>query len=167
MKGKMMGSALFAVILMLAFAGAARATDGTIEINQAKVTAGGGFPYPITTSGSYRLTSNLVVSATNTDAIDVTYLNVTIDLNGFSILGPGSGTGIGINGKSTVGVTVKNGSVLDFGSGVWVGNNSIVKSVNASFNSTGSAGGIEVGNNSVVETCTANSNSNARSPATL
>jgi hypothetical protein len=84
------------------------AVDGVIEINQAKVKAGGGhFPFVITQPGSYRLTSNLDVtdatarasgvSAENTTAISVPtgVDNVTIDLNGFAILGPCAGASIG------------------------------------------------------------------------
>jgi hypothetical protein len=44
----------------------------------------------LTLAGSYRLTSNLVVPDANTDAIDVNADEVTIDLNGFSIIGPPS-----------------------------------------------------------------------------
>jgi hypothetical protein len=56
--------------------------DGTIEINQAKVMANGGFPYVISASGSYRLSGGLTVPA-STDGINVTAAKVAIDLNGF------------------------------------------------------------------------------------
>jgi hypothetical protein len=158
MNGKMTASALFAALLMLAYAGVAGAVDGTIEINQAKVTASGGFPYIITTSGSYRLTSNLTVSATNTDAIDANQNYVTIDLNGFSISGPGTGSGIGINSQSLSATTVKNGMIIGFGSGVSLGAFSVVRSITATNNDTGTKVGIAVGNSSTVEGCTANSN---------
>ena len=71
--------------------------DGVIEINQAKVEAAGGFPFIISASGSYRLTSNLdILAAGQTDpqtriGIMVNALddsNVDIDLNGFTIVGP-------------------------------------------------------------------------------
>ncbi len=62
------------------------AVDGAVLINQATVTAAGGFPYKITQPGSYKLSSNLVVPA-DTDGIRVLTSGVTIDLNGFGIIG--------------------------------------------------------------------------------
>jgi hypothetical protein len=82
----MFAAEFFAEDRLVASAGA---VDGTVDINQAKVLATGGFPFLIGTSGSYRLT---VVPA-NTNGIVVTTNNVTIDLNGFSIVGP-AGNGI-------------------------------------------------------------------------
>lgn len=71
------------------------AVDGVIEINQAKALAGGvtpgdtpGFPVIIDQPGSYRLTGDLTVDEVELDAINVRAENVTLDLNGFSILGP-------------------------------------------------------------------------------
>jgi len=86
-------------------AAAAHATDGVIEINQAKAMAGGvtpgdspGFPVTISVGGSYRLTSNLDVAAggqgtpENLGGIVVQAgaapKAVDIDLNGFVLLGP-------------------------------------------------------------------------------
>lgn len=71
---------------------AAYAVDGVVEINQAKILATGGFPYVISASGSYRLTSNISVSAlpspANRTAIRLDIGNVVLDLNGFTISGP-------------------------------------------------------------------------------
>jgi len=77
--------------LALGFATTAAAVDGVIEINSAKVAAGGvtaadtpGYPVTISKSGSYVLTSNLAATLTfGTDFIDVTTDDVTIDMNGF------------------------------------------------------------------------------------
>ena len=116
------------------------ATDGVIEINQAKVVASGGFPFVINEAGSYRLTSNLDVTVAanplNTHAINVIAHRVTIDLNGFSIVGPstctesptncpsvGDGDGIHalVGGDSTSSITVKNGSIRGMGNyGIYV-----------------------------------------------
>ena len=140
---------------MLSFAASAGAVDGTIEINNAKVTAAGGFPYKILASGSYRLTGNLTVLSTSTDAIDVTSPNVTIDLNGFSIVGPGATNGMGINASGEAEVTVEDGTVTGFagsGVGVQTGSFGIVRNVHADANQNG----IKVGSNTVVEGCTAN-----------
>jgi hypothetical protein len=64
------------------------AVDGQVLINQATVNAAGGFPYKITQPGSYRLSGNLIVPNADTTAIQIAASFVTIDLNGFSIIGP-------------------------------------------------------------------------------
>jgi hypothetical protein len=159
MKLKAWSLALFGAAAVLAFTAAAGAVDGTIEINQAKVLANGGsFPYVISNPGSYRLTGNLTVSSTSADAIDVNASQVTIDLNGFSISGPGSSSvGHGIAEPSSSELEVENGTITGFLFGLLIGNNSIVKSVRADSNGSG----IQTGANSVVQGCTANGNSNA------
>jgi len=89
------------------------AVDGVVLINQATVVASGGFPYQITQPGSYRLSSDLVVSG-STNAINITTSNVTLDLNGFTITGPGAYSGVyGIsdNGTSPVAIAIRNGSL--------------------------------------------------------
>lgn len=103
------------------------AVDGVVEINQARALASGGFPVVISEAGSYRLSGNLTVPDANTDAIHVTHDDVTIDLNGFSILGhtvcSGSpvtsctptGFGIGIFSQSKDNITVVNGTVRGMG----------------------------------------------------
>jgi hypothetical protein len=75
---------LFAVLTAPSFA-----VDGVVLINRSSALAGNvtpgdtpGFPVTISVSGRYRLSGNLTVPA-NTDAIDITANNVTIDLNGF------------------------------------------------------------------------------------
>jgi hypothetical protein len=52
-----------------------------------KVEGGSGFPFVISQPGSYRLTGNLTVDQ-NTTAIQIGADNVTLDLNGFAIIGP-------------------------------------------------------------------------------
>src|SRR5882724_6466568 len=97
------------------------AVDGVVLINQAAALAGNvtpgdmpGFPVTISAPGSYRLSGNLTVPNANTTAIELTADNVSIDLNGFSNIGPvvcsgvpvtscgPTGTGSGINTKSAV-----------------------------------------------------------------
>jgi hypothetical protein len=93
------------------------AVDGVIEISQAGTESAGGFPFAISNSGSYRLTSNLTVTTDGVNAINVAGDNlrfVTIDLNGFTIRGTGSGSGQGISAFA-VGLTVRNGTVENFG----------------------------------------------------
>jgi len=112
--------------ILLAFAPAALAVDGTVLINQSTITngltgcpTGGHFPIIICQSGSYRLSGNLTVPDANTDGIDVNAIDVTIDLNGFSISGPGTkgnsfilGTGIQ---SSNINTSVSNGTIRGMG----------------------------------------------------
>ncbi len=142
------------VIAMLVIALApfcALAVDGQILINQSTVMAAGGFPYRITQTGSYKLSGNLTVPDANTTAILVTQDNVTIDLNGFSILGPTVCTGfpvtscsptstnfnagIGVDGQNNRHITVVNGSVRGMGSqGISLGPGGYVEKVHVESN---------------------------------
>jgi parallel beta-helix repeat protein len=151
---KLSATLFLAAVTTLAFAASAGAVDGTIEINQAKVMAAGGFPYKIGTMGSYRLTGNLTVSSTTADAIDVNSNHVTIDLNGFSISGPGSSSANGIDGPSAGALTVENGTITGFAGnfGVVTGNNSIVRNMQVNANGYG----IQTGNQSVISGNTVN-----------
>ena len=102
---------------IIALGSPVRAVDGVIEINQASVTAAGGFPYVISSSGSYRLTSDLDVPDVNTTGISITSANVSLDLNGFTLgcsscAGAGSGRGIA---SSSSNVTVRNGTLQGTG----------------------------------------------------
>ncbi len=62
------------------------AVDGQVLINQSTLNAAGG-TYTITQPGSYKLSGNLMAKDQNTDVIRIASDFVTIDLNGFSILG--------------------------------------------------------------------------------
>lgn len=82
--------ALLVGALVLVAAGPARAIDGVVLIDQAKVNAAGGFPFRITQAGSYRLAGNLVAPLGKT-GIDISAgSSVSLDLNGFSISSAGS-----------------------------------------------------------------------------
>jgi parallel beta-helix repeat protein len=121
--------------VLLGLARPAHAVDGVIEINQARALAGRvtatdgpGFPVTIDQRGSYRLTGDLRLSDPDVDAIHLQsgVSNVTLDLNGFALVGPTAcsgtplscmpnGTGIGIAGTSAnENVTVLNGTVRGF-----------------------------------------------------
>lgn len=111
----------------------AHAVDGVVLIDQASALAGGitpchnpGFPVTLCLPGSYRLSGNLTVPDENTTAIQITVDNVTLDLNGFSILGPtvcsGSplactptGSGRGVDAAGHRNIAVVNGSVQGMG----------------------------------------------------
>ena len=120
--------------LLAGLSGDLYAVDGVVLIDQNRALAGGvtpgdapGFPVTISLAGSYRLTGNLTVPDANTTAILITHDNVTIDLNGFSILGPTVctgkaftlcspiGPGDGVDGGSVKKVTVVNGTVHGMG----------------------------------------------------
>ena len=114
------------------------ASNTVVLIDQAGAAAGNitpgdapGFPVTLSQPGSYRLVSNLVVTG-DVSAIQITADNVTIDLNGYSIIGPNlcsntvpatckpAGTGIGVQAGdgNTVGPTsvkVFNGSIRGMG----------------------------------------------------
>ncbi|KAB2964899.1 MAG: right-handed parallel beta-helix repeat-containing protein [Thermoanaerobaculia bacterium] len=119
----------------------ALASDGRIEINQAKALAGSvtpgdgpGFPVQINAPGSYVLTSDLDLSVApspqNTHGIMVQTGGVTLDFNGFALRGvtvctgqgstlscaplanPGSGYGVYLVGSD---IAVRNGTVRGTG----------------------------------------------------
>ena len=143
---------LFSLAISL-MAPCAFAVDGIVLINQSTVMAGGGFPYVISQPGSYKLSGNLTQTRDGVDAIDINADNVVLDLNGFTITGPGaslSGTP-GTCGSARVGaaqcngifsirtnVTVKNGSIIGFASGLELDNVAeAVSDVTAISNGTG------------------------------
>ncbi len=98
--------------------------------------------------GSYRLSGNLTVPDLNTTAIQITADNVSLDLNGFSIIGPNVCTtglttcaqsaGVGVRGDDSqgsgpLGVGVFNGTVRSMGgAGIrTIGKGSALERVNA------------------------------------
>lgn len=88
-------------------------TDRT-TINGQVVT----LPYTISTPGSYVLTSNLIaVPGHPGSGIVIDSDDVTLDLNGFSIVGvPGSDRGIDTGGSNCNNISISNGVVRDWGS---------------------------------------------------
>lgn len=161
------------LIALSAITAPAYAVDGVVLINQAvalngNVTSGDapGFPVTISVSGSYRLSSNLTVPDADTTAIKVLADDVTIDLNGFSIVGPnvcsaGScsspGKGNGVEALTT-NVKVFNGNVRGMGfRGIQLtGTLGFVEKVHAIFN--GATGILVV--NGIVSLSSATSNGN-------
>jgi parallel beta-helix repeat protein len=68
-------------------------------------------------SGSYYLTGDRHCSSTG---IQVDANDVTIDLMGYSLIGPGSGVVYGIYMNGRTNVEIRNGTIRDFGSmGIW------------------------------------------------
>lgn len=136
--------AVASCILLALCAGHSAHAHAQATIDQAKVMAGGvtpgdgpGFPLKLSAPGTYKLTGNLIVPG-GLDGILVNVPNVTIDLNGFSIIGPGvcnrnAGTGAvtcvgaagprGIDALSALGgsdsaTTILNGTVRGFIQGI-------------------------------------------------
>jgi parallel beta-helix repeat protein len=124
-------------------------------------------PVKITKSGSYQLQTNIVFTNVNTTAILVQADNVTIDLNGFSILGPNicsgfplscnqNGTGKGIDATGHQNIKVYNGTVRGMGNnGIATGDLAIIESVRVIGNG---GGGIAVNGNGMVSSSTVNGN---------
>jgi hypothetical protein len=141
--------------------GVAQAVDGTKLISQNNALAGNvtpgdapGFPVTISQPGSYVLSSNLTVPDAFTTAIEIAADHVTVDLNGFAILGPvdcsggfpcagepppieRGGDGVGsLLDNPRFNITVRNGTVQGMGaSGVSLyGDSNVVEHVNARSN---------------------------------
>jgi hypothetical protein len=138
--------ALVVAALVLA-ASAAHAVDGTIELSQAGVLAGGvspgdaaGYPATISVAGSYRLTSDLVLPSTSgVRGIEVTGGPVRIDLNGFSIIGPGGCTGLppSCSGTlATVGIEISTSQTVRIENGTLTGLLTAVNSTETTGNET-------------------------------
>ncbi len=95
---------------------AAWAGDGQIDIAE--------IPYTISSSGSYIVVDDLSTTATNTAGITIDADNVTLDLNGHAIIGPGkaagsTGDGIYVDGAQ-YNIAIRNGTVRDWrGYGVY------------------------------------------------
>ncbi len=153
-------------------------SDGILEINQVCALTGGcftgdsgGSPVTITQAGSYRLTSNLTLADENASGIVVSAPNVTIDLNGFSIIGittcdesplvcspTGTGSGIGIQACTLdcENLTVRNGSIIGAGNeGLALGKWGRAADLTVASNGNN---GIQARNGVVVQNCSIRSN---------
>jgi hypothetical protein len=149
-----------------------------IPISQADI------PMTINTPGSYYLTEDVSSAGT---AITIIVDDVTIDLAGFALVGPGSGTNYGIYMSARSNVEIRNGTVRNFLYGIYEnsgtgrghrvidvraisngyrgislsGSGHLVKSCTAGNNgssATGTVFGINAGNGSTVTGNTAHNN---------
>jgi hypothetical protein len=161
---------LLSLTILAALACPVYGVDGVVLINQSSALAGNvtpgdtpGFPVTISVSGSYRLSSNLIVPDPSTTAIVITADSVSIDLNGFSIIGPAVCPGTSCFAlvevpaivSSNAGISVSNGTVRGVGTGISLrGPHSRVVNV-AAFGNV--FDGIQV-SSGIVSSCTASSN---------
>jgi parallel beta-helix repeat protein len=118
-------------------------------------------PFVISTPGSYYLTGNLTGIAAS-PGISVEADNVTIDLNGFALIGvAGSLAGIHVPNPQSA-LAVRNGIIRDWDEDGLQGRNAsgcLIESVQALGNGTVIAhGGLLVGDTSVVRACIATQN---------
>jgi hypothetical protein len=130
-----------------------------VLINQALLDQTG-FPYTINSEGSYRLASNITVPS-GFAGIQINTNDVTIDLNGFSIIGtPGSLDGIeGRPSGAYDHITIRNGFVRTMGgAGIDIDAESLVENVHAVNNGSW---GIRVGARSIVRECYSAENGSA------
>jgi hypothetical protein len=89
-------TAALSLVLLAGLASGVEAVDEVQLIDQDLALAGGvtpgdqpGFPVTITRAGSYHLSGNLRVSMPNVHVVEIAADNVALDLNGFTIQGPG------------------------------------------------------------------------------
>ncbi|WP_425259279.1 hypothetical protein ACPOLB_00305 [Rubrivivax sp. RP6-9] len=151
---------------LLAAAGAAQAQQ-TIDHNKAlagNITPGDapGYPITITRSGHYKLMGNLTVPA-GLQAIFIQADDVTLDLNGFTVAGPGTcvraanravtcqGNASQLPGitdpfTAAQGVVVRNGTVRGFGYGISLSGSAIVQDM---FLTQNAISGVSVANGRV------------------
>ena len=73
----------------------------------------------ITESGSYLLLRDITIGEPGT-AIVIAANNVSLNLNGHALVGPGNKQGVGIAIEGVSGVSVHNGTIVGFGTGVRV-----------------------------------------------
>jgi len=110
----------------------ALAIDGRIEISQTAILAGGitpgdapGYPATLSASGSYVLTSDLILpSSSGMRGIEIEGGPAQLDLNGFSILGPGTCTGIPpvcSGSQITVGIEISTSEPVEISNGTLTG----------------------------------------------
>ena len=113
-------------ILLVVLGVLATATAPAVERGKIFI---GGRPTVISSSGSYVLGSSISLSENSIAAagIMITADNVTLDLNGLRITGPGTLKGVGVMIDGASSVTVRNGHIADMAFGVHVAGSSNVR----------------------------------------
>lgn len=124
-------------------------------------------PFAISAQGSYFLTGNLTASG-STAGITISADNVTLDLNGFALVGGGSGSVAGINVPSAQkNILIRNGTVRGWTNGginATNATNSVIQGLRLSNNTANSTfsnvAGLSVGFGSTVKDCVVAQNNN-------
>ncbi|HMP77670.1 MAG TPA: right-handed parallel beta-helix repeat-containing protein [Kiritimatiellia bacterium] len=113
-------------------------------------------PFTVTNPGSYYLTGSLTLLLTNQHGITIAANNVTIDLGGFALIGPGAGfrNAISQDVFNYSNATVRNGSAVNWGPAgqraiSLAGSAALVENIAV----RQSSGGISVGLGSIVRNC--------------
>ena len=125
-------------------------------------------PYKITAEGSYYLTANLTATGAGA-GITIAADNVTLDLDGFALVGGGSGSVTGINVPAThKNILIRNGTVRGWtygGINASNANNSVIQDIRLSNNAAPSIfyniAALTIGNGSIVKGCFVANNTNA------
>ncbi len=146
--------------MLAALASSLYAVDGVVLIDQSHAMAGNitpgdtpGFPVTLSQPGSYRLAGDLIVPDGNTTAIKIIADHVTLDLNGFSIIGPTICTSSPATCPPIaqgIGVQADNGFAADGPRGIRVFNGTV--------RGMGSTGILITGAGALIERVTADSN---------
>ncbi len=131
-----------------------------IAINSANTPGNGSNQFIISSPGSYYLTG-IISGVSGKNGILITNVDVSIDLNGFSMIGSSGGlAGITDGGVSGVGeFRIHNGMIRNWGgAGIDIGHsaNSIIANVIVAFNG---GNGMNVGDGCVLRDCLARNNS--------
>ena len=139
----------------------------TIAVQDAR-TPISSLPFTITTQGSYFLPGNLTASG-STAGIIIAADNVTLDLNGFALVGGGAGNVAGINVPAAQkNIVIRNGTVRGWTNGginALNATNSFIQGIrvsnNTAQNTSSGVAGLSVGNGSKVMDCFVAHNSNS------
>jgi hypothetical protein len=118
----------------------------------------GSLPYEITSPGLYCLARSLTYSGTTGNAITVNASDVTLDLMGFNLSGPGKTAGGGNLGifinSGLENVEIRNGSVTSFGSyGIFANNGKGIRAIGLRVRDNGTSGVLMYGSNHRVIGC--------------
>ena len=153
---------LIALFLLLIFNIANAFADSYVIVGSRGIgTKINTLPYTIASSGYYYIARDLSCDATN-HGITIAADNVTLDLMGFSLNGPGSGNDYdGIYIDTLYNVEIRNGTVRNFkGCGIHEdsSNGNGHRIINIRANNNSSSGIALVGKNNLIEKCTAESN---------
>jgi parallel beta-helix repeat protein len=128
------------------------------------VIAGGGkvgtpinsVPYTISSSGMYYLNGNLTCTSTNESAIFISANDVTLDLMGYCLTGPGKTSGVGNDGINTLAnnVEIRNGTVKSFGHyGISGTGGNGIRLIGLRVSDIGEAGVFLIGNDHLLTGC--------------